>query len=112
MIPPEQNGNFVALMEQVLYIYKRPFDPKYPIICMGESPKQLIDETRIPTPFSPGKPARHDYEYRRCGTCNIFLACQLLAGKRIVKITERRAKNDWVLFLKDISEENYYYPNF
>ena len=92
-------------MEQVLDVYKRPFDPRYPVICMDESPKQLIGETRMPVPCSLGQPARYDYEYRRCGTCNIFLACQPLAGKRMVKITERRTKKDWARFLQDIAEQ-------
>lgn len=92
-------------MELVLDVYKRPFDPRYPVICMDESPKQLIGETRMSTPCSPGQPARYDYEYRRCGTCNIFLACQPLAGKRMVKITERRTKKDWARFLQDIAEQ-------
>jgi hypothetical protein len=57
---------------------------------MDESPKQLIAETKVPIPASPGEVAKHDYEYRRCGVCNIFLACEPLAGKRMVKITERK----------------------
>lgn len=72
---------------------------------MDESPKQLIAETRSPLSCSPGQPARYDYEYRRCGTCNIFLACEPLAGRRMVKVTERRAKQDWAHFLQDIAEE-------
>ncbi len=92
-------------MELVLDVYKQPFDPKYPVICMDESPKQLIGETRIPVLCSPKQPARHDYEYRRCGSCNVFLACQPLAGKRMVKITERRTKKDWAQFLQDIAEQ-------
>ncbi len=67
----------------VLDVYKRPFDPLYPVICMDESPKQLIAETRVPIPVSPGQPAKYDYEYRRCGVCNIFLACEPLRGKRM-----------------------------
>lgn len=82
-------------MEIVLDVYKRPFDPRYPVVCMDESPKQLIVETRIPIPGSPGHPTMHDYEYRRCGMCNIFIACEPLAGKRMVKVTERRTKQDW-----------------
>lgn len=105
MIPPEQNGNFVAHMEQVLDIYKRSFDPLYPVVCMDESPKQLISEKRTPIKASPGKPARHDYEYKRCGVCNIFIAFEPLAGKRLVKITERKTKQDWALFLQDIAEQ-------
>jgi len=90
-------------MEMVLDVYKRPFDPKFPVVCMDESPKQLIAETKIPITTSPGHVARHDYEYRRCGVCNIFMACEPLAGKRIVKITERKTKRDWAHFLEDIA---------
>ena len=89
-------------MERVLEVHKRPFDPRYPVVCMDESPKQLIGETRIPIPASRGIPARHDYEYRRCGMCNIFLACEPLAGKRMVAITERKTKQDWAYFLQEI----------
>ncbi len=86
-------------------MYKRPWDALHPVICMDESPKQLIAETRTPIPCSTGKPARYDYEYRRCGSCNIFLACEPLAGKRMVKITDRRTKQDWAQFLQDIAKE-------
>ena len=89
-------------MERVLEVHKRPFDPRYPVVCMDESPKQLIGETRIPIPASRGIPARHDYAYRRCGMCNIFLACEPLAGKRMVAITERKTKQDWAYFLQEI----------
>lgn len=89
-------------MERVLEVYKRPYDPRYPVVCMDESPKQLIGETRIPIPASRGIPARHDYEYRRCGMCNIFLACEPLAGKRMVAITGRKTKQDWAYFLQEI----------
>jgi len=92
-------------MEKILDIYKRPWDPQYPVICMDESPKQLIAETREPIPCSPGQSLRYDYEYRRCGTCNIFLACEPLAGRRMVKITQRRTKQDWALFLENIAGE-------
>jgi len=95
-------------MEMVLDVYKRLFDPRYPVVCMDESPKQLIAETRIPVPCSPGKPARYDYEYKRCGMCNIFLACEPLAGKRMVKITERKTKRDWACFLEEIAAQYEY----
>ena len=91
-------------MERVLDVYKRPYDPRYPIVCMDESPKQLIAETRIPIPASPGQPIKHDYEYKRCGMCNIFLACDPLVGKRMVKVTERKTKKDWAYFLEEISD--------
>lgn len=79
-------------MEKVLEVYKRPLDPKNPVVCMDESPKQLIAETRVPIPASPGQPERHDYEYRRCGMCNIFIACEPLAGNRMVRVTERKTR--------------------
>jgi hypothetical protein len=70
---------------------------------MDESPKQLIAETRIFIPCSLGNPARYDYEYKRNGICNIFLACELLTGKRMVKITKRKTKRDWAYFLEEIA---------
>jgi hypothetical protein len=103
MIPPEQNGIFVANMEMVLDVYKRSFDPLHPVVCMDESPKQLIAEIKVPIPASPGESAKHDYEYKRCGVCNVFLACEPLAGKRTVKITERRTKRDWAFFIEEIA---------
>ena len=90
-------------MEMVLDVYKRPYDPKFPVVCMDESPKQLISETKTPIEASPGHMAKYDYEYKRCGVCNIFMACEPLAGKRIVKITERKTKCDWAHFLEDIA---------
>jgi len=92
-------------MEVVLDVYKRPYDPLHPVICMDESPRQLIAETRLPIPASSGTLSKYDYEYRRCGTCNIFLAGEPLAGKRMVKITERRTKQDWAYLLEDIAEK-------
>ncbi len=103
MIPPEQNGNFVACMEKVLEIYKRPYDPMFPVVCMDESPKQLIEETKIPIAVARGKIGRYDYEYKRHGVCNIFMACEPLVGKRLVKITERKTKTDWACFLEEIA---------
>ena len=71
---------------------------------MDESPKQLIKESRIPVGPAPGRPERYDYEYQRCGTCNIFMACEPLAGYRFVKVTETKTKLDWAHFVKAISE--------
>jgi len=103
VITLEQNGSFVANMEMVLDVYKRPFDPLYSVVCMDESPKQLIAETKVPIPASPRETAKHDYEYKRCGVCNVFLACEPLAGKRTVKITERKTKPDWACFKNGIA---------
>lgn len=90
-------------MEMVLDVYKRSYDPSYPVVCMDESPKQLIAETKLPISASPGQSAKYDYEYRRCGVCNIFLASEPLAGKRMVTITERKTKRDWACFLEEIA---------
>ena len=95
----------MAHMEMVLSVYKRILDPRYPVVCMDESPRQLIAETKVPISASPGQPARDDYEYKRCGVCNIFLAFEPLAGGRMVKVTERRTKQDWACFLEDISKQ-------
>ena len=73
---------------------------------MDETPRQLISETRDPVPAAPGRPAREDYEYRRCGTCNVFMATEPLAGRRMTKVTARRTKIDWAHFLNDIAERH------
>lgn len=91
-------------MEMVLDVYKRPYDARYPVVCMDETPKQLISETKTPIPASPGQPYRSDYEYKRCGICNIFMSCEPLAGKRMAKITERKTRRDWAQFLKELAE--------
>lgn len=103
VIPPKENGEFVARMEQVLEVYKRPYDALHPVVCMDESPRQLIRETRQPLPAEPGVLARYDYEYERCGVCNVFLAVEPLAGTRIVEIREHRTKRDWAAFLNEIA---------
>jgi len=89
-------------MEMVLDIYKKPYDPEFPVICMDESPKQLIKETKNKIPVSRGSIEKYDYEYKRCGVCNIFIASEPLAGKRILKITDRKTKHDWAEFIEDI----------
>jgi len=94
-------------MEKVLDVYKRPYDVSNPVVCMDESPKQLIKETRKNIPITKGIEARTDYEYERCGVCNIFIANEPLRGKRVVKITERKTRTDWAEFIKQIVDENY-----
>jgi hypothetical protein len=91
-------------MEKVLDVYKRPYDEVFPVVCMDESPRQLIKETRMALPAKPGLIARHDYEYERCGVCNIFIAGEPLAGHRMVKVTEQRTKKDWAHFVEEIAE--------
>jgi transposase len=94
-------------MERVLDIYKRPYDERKPVVCMDESPKQLIGETRIGTPMKPGQEKKEDYEYVRKGTCNIFMVNEPLAGKRHIKITERKTKKDWAMLVKEIADDLY-----
>ena len=94
-------------MEKVLDVYKRPYDPMRPVVCMDESPKQLIGETRVPIPMSKGHDRKCDYEYERLGVCNIFLANEPLAGFRTVKITDKKCKVDWADFIKEIADEHY-----
>ena len=84
-------------------MYKRPYNEFFPVVCMDESPRQLIDEVKIPTSCSPGQPARHDYEYKRCGTCNIFMGNEPLSGIRMVAVTERKTKTDWAHFIEKIA---------
>ena len=95
-------------MERVLDVYKRPYDANYPVICMDESPKQLIEEGRSSIPIKPGQEARVDYEYVRNGVVNIFIANEPLKGKRFVKVTEFKTKKDWAMFIKSIAEEKIY----
>lgn len=90
-------------MENVLDIYSRPYDAMHPVVCMDETPRQLIRETRQPMAAAPGRPERHDYEYERCGVCNVFMASEPLAGRRLTKVTERRTQSDWALFVQDIA---------
>ena len=93
-------------MEQVLDVYKRAYNPEYPVICSDESPKQLVGETRQPIRTEDGK-LLSDYEYERKGVCNIFMMIEPLAGQRIVRITEHRKKKDWAYWIKEIVEGQY-----
>jgi len=95
-------------MEQVLDVYRQAHDEDYPVVCMDESPKQLIEEIAS-TPMKPGQDARVDYEYIRHGMVNIFMANEPLKGKRLVEITEYKTKKDWAKFMKRIADEMY--PN-
>lgn len=92
-------------MEIVLDVYKRPYNSDHPVICMDESPKQLIKETREPILAVPGSLMKYDFEYERCGSCNIFLANEPLAGQRYVEIKTRKTKRDWALFVESIEEQ-------
>jgi hypothetical protein len=95
-------------MEEVLDVYKRPYDPKRPVVCMDETPRQLIKEIRMPIPAGPGRPERHDYEYERCGVFTVFMANEPLAGKRMTKVSERKTKSDWAVFIGQVEK---HYPD-
>lgn len=94
-------------MEDVLEVYHRAYDFKYPVICMDEQPVQLIKETRIPLPAKPGQPESVDYEYERNGTANIFLFTEPLAGWRKAVVSERRTAVDWAIEIQRLLDQDY-----
>src|SRR6266496_2876311 len=106
-IPPKSNAEFVCQMEEVLAVYTRPYDERRPQVCVDETSKQLISETRVPLPMQPGQPACYDYEYERHGTCNLFVACEPLVGQRYLSVTEHRTKADFAQFIRDLVEGHY-----
>jgi DDE superfamily endonuclease len=91
-------------MEDVLEVYHRPHDPEYPVVCLDEASKQLITETRVPIPAKPGQPTRHDYEYERNGTANLFMMFAPLEGWRHVKVTDRHTAVDYAHVLKELAD--------
>lgn len=94
-------------MEDVLEVYRRPYDPLRPVVCMDESTKQLLAEVRAPRPGHAGAVERYDYEYRRNGVATLFLAFEPLAGWRQVRVTQTRTRKDWAWFIKDLLDERY-----
>ena len=106
-IPPEQNAEFVWAMENVLEVYHRPYDAGRPLVCMDETSKQLVKETRAMQSAGPGRAARMDYEYERNGTANVFLFVEPLAGWRKVNITDRRTRSDWAEQIRELADVHY-----
>ena len=96
-------------MEDVLEVYHRPHDPDRPVVCLDETSKQLIAETRVPIPAKPGHPKRYDYEYERNGTANLFMMFVPLEGWRHVQVTDRHTAVDYARILKDLSDTHF--PN-
>jgi hypothetical protein len=107
VIPAKANGEFVWRMEDVLDVYRRPYDPRRPQVCLDETSKQLLADTREPLPMKPGQVEREDYEYERHGVANLFLWCEPLGNRRHVEVTERRTKVDWAHVVKDLVDRHY-----
>jgi hypothetical protein len=106
-IPPQANAEFVWRMEDVLEVYKRPYDPRRPVVCMDESSKQLVAEVRQPQPMGQGRARRVDYEYERKGVCNLFLFFEPLRGWRRVWVTEQRRKVEWAWCVRELLQTHY-----
>ena len=94
-------------MEDVLEVYKRPYDPQHPLICMDEMPKQLLTDTRETLPVQPGKAERFDYEYKRGGVADVFMLFEPLAGKRHIEITDQRRRIEWAEVMQIVADELY-----
>jgi hypothetical protein len=94
-------------MEEVLDMYKKPYDPQCPLVCMDEMSTQLIGEVRAPLPAEPGKSLRYDTEYKRNGTVNICIAFEPLIGQRSTKVTHQRTKVDWAHFVRELVDQHY-----
>jgi hypothetical protein len=100
-------ADFVRRMGDVLDLYAGPYDPRRPVVCFDEQPRQLIAEVRVPLPAAPGRPQRVDYEYRRQGTANLFLSFEPLAGRRHVAVTAQRTAQDFARQMKALVDVHY-----
>ena len=107
VIPPEDNSEFVACMEDVLETYATPYDAAFPVVCMDEQPVQLLKETRAPIPASKDHPQRVDYEYERAGTACIFMFTEPLSGWRKVSVQPHRTKVDWAFEMEELLRTRY-----
>jgi transposase len=105
---PKLTEEFRQRMEDVLDQYEKPLDPAEPVICVDEQPHQLLDDVRPAQPAAPGKIAKQDYEYRRCGTCSVFVAVEPQAGKRFVQARRQRTRVDFARFVRDLLQR---YPH-
>jgi len=94
-------------MEDVLEVYKRPYDPRRPVVCLDETSKQLIGEVRSPVPAGPGRVTQYDYEYVRNGVANIFMMFEPLGGRREAEVTERRTRKDYAECLRKLADATY-----
>jgi len=106
VIPPEQNAEFVCQMEVVLDVYKRPYNPDYPVVCLDESPKQLVSETRKPIKTCEGV-TRFDYEYKREGAAEVYMCFEPLGGKRYITVTDDHTMIQWAKIVADLVINKY-----
>jgi len=106
---PKLTAEFVRRMYDLLDLYLLPYNSEKPLICVDEKSKQLIEDTRSPIPMKSGSPQKIDYEYKRNGTANIFVAVEPKGGRRVTQVTDRRTKKDFALFMRDIADIEY--PN-
>ena len=107
VIPPEADAEFVANMEDVLDVYNRPYDARFPVLCMDEQPVQLLNETRVPIAATKDHPKRVDYEYERAGTASIFMFCEPLSGWREVAVRKQRTRIDWAMEIEALLRTRY-----
>lgn len=94
-------------MEDILEVYQRPYDARFPQVCVDEGSKQVLSDKQEPLPMRPGLPERSDSEYERHGICSLFVACEPLAGQRYLSVRLLRTKLDWVQFVKDLIDVHY-----
>jgi hypothetical protein len=94
-------------MYRLLDLYHKPYNPAIPVVCFDEKSKQLLEDSRIPIPMKPGQAKKCDYEYRRKGTCNIFVAVEPKAGKHFIKVTDQRTRKDFAVFMKWLIDKKY-----
>lgn len=106
-IPPDGDADFAWRMEDVLDVYTRPYDPRRPQVCLDETSRQLLAETREPLPLAPGQAARHDPEYRREGVVNLFLVTEPLRGWRQVRVSAQRTRIDWAHCIQELVDVHY-----
>lgn len=107
VIPPEQDAEFVAHMEEVLETYAQAYDPQQPVLCMDEQPVQLVSETRVPIAATTAHPERVDYEYERNGTASIFMFAEPLSGFRQARARAQRTKQDWAEEVANLLDTRY-----
>lgn len=106
-IPPKENEDFIAHMEDILDVYEKPYDPEIPVICMDEKPYQMLDDPLEPLPVRPGDIKKTDSEYIRKGTCSIFILVEPLSGWRYASVREQRTAEDWAAEIKYLLTECY-----